>query len=68
LVRKGKCGNEDVFVNGDFSETKKVLHDPQNFCGKVEGWRFVQLELSTGPRYNKLWPKDVRVAHLTPKV
>jgi len=69
LIRKGKCGKEDVLVNGDFSDGYKG-GKPTNMGLAIPGWRSSDggnIEIGYGRNYNKYWQNKDPVVKFSQK-
>ena len=64
LVRRGKCGKEDVIVNGDFSDGYNPKMGRLVFYEGIPGWRGDDIEIGLGTSYNTDWPEEDPVCHL----
>jgi hypothetical protein len=55
LIRKGKCGLEDVLVNGNFADGTNVGKGFKIFKNGIRGWKADEIEIGYGPNYNSNW-------------
>ncbi len=64
LFRAGKCGKDDVLVNGDFNEGYRTKMGVVIFYEGIPGWKGDAIEVGPGLRHNKNWPHLNPVAEL----
>lgn len=55
LIRKGKCGLEDVLVNGNFADATNTGKSYKIFKNGIRGWKADEIEVGYGPIYNSNW-------------
>lgn len=55
LLRKGRCGLEDVLVNGNFADATNVGESFKIFKNGIRGWKADEIEVGYGPVYNSNW-------------
>jgi hypothetical protein len=61
LVRKGKCGLDDVLVNGNFQDGTNVGKGFKIFNNGIRGWKADEIEIGYGKLYNSNWEDDTVV-------
>lgn len=64
LVRKGKCGLEDILVNGDFADATNVGKGSKIFKDGIRGWKADEIEVAYGPLFNSEWEEGTIVCEL----
>ena len=57
LIRSGKCGPDDVLVNGDFEQGYKLKWGKTIFYDGITGWKGDAIQIMPGRQHNKEWPK-----------